>query len=138
MAEKLTMAEPSLTQDQELQVESHAPYLKVFAWLTFLTAIEYFWAHWFKDALFGLVVGLLFYAIVKASMVGWYFMHLKFEGKWVYGWLIPGAIFAVILTTALIPDVAMQPETDENFSEDVTVQRLAPQPAPTVLLSDTR
>lgn len=138
MAENLTMAEPSLTQDQELQVESHAPYLKVFAWLTFLTAIEYFWAHWFKDALTGLIVGLLFYAIVKAGMVGWYFMHLKFEGKWVYGMLIPAGIFAVILTMALIPDVAMQPETEENPNEDVTVQRLAPRSGPTVLLSDVR
>ena len=28
-------------------------------------------------------------------MVGWYFMHLKFEGKWVYAMLIPAGILAM-------------------------------------------
>ena len=32
-------------------------------------------------------------------MVGWYFMHLKFEGNWVYGMLVPAGILAMILTS---------------------------------------
>ena len=112
------MAETHLTHEQEMAVESHAPtYLKVWAALAVFTAIEYFWAHIFKDSFGVLLAGLLFWAIIKASMVGWYFMHLKFEGNWVYGMLIPAAFLAVVLTTALIPDVAMAP-TSEQFAEE--------------------
>jgi cytochrome c oxidase subunit IV len=111
----------TMTRGQELHVESHAPYLKVFVGLAIFTAIEYFYAHIFKDS-FGLLVGgLMFWAVIKASMVGWYFMHLKFEGKWVYYMLIPAGILAIILTCALIPDVAMQPVIEENPEEEETM-----------------
>jgi cytochrome c oxidase subunit 4 len=109
---------PDRTRDQELHIESHAPYLKVWAALAFFTAVEYFYAHIFKDAFVVLVLGLMVWAIIKASMVGWYFMHLKFEGKWVYGMLIPAGILAFILTIALVPDLAMQPVTEENPEEE--------------------
>src|SRR3954447_12060661 len=74
----------SMTREQELHTESHAPYLRVFAALTVLTAVEYLYARVLKDSFLVLVLGLLVLALVKAAMVGWYFMHLKFEGKWVY------------------------------------------------------
>jgi cytochrome c oxidase subunit 4 len=108
----------SMTRDQELHVESHAPYIKVWFFLLVFTIIEYFWARIFKDTFATLILGLLFWAIIKASMVGWYFMHLKFEGKWVYAMLIPAGCLACVLTTALIPDVAMQPVTEENREEE--------------------
>jgi cytochrome c oxidase subunit 4 len=108
----------SMTRGQELHVESHAPYLKVFAGLAVLTAIEYFYAHIFKDSFAVLVLGLVFWAVLKASMVGWYFMHLKFEGNWVYYLLVPAGILAIILTSALVPDLAMQPVTEENPDEE--------------------
>jgi cytochrome c oxidase subunit IV len=111
----------SMTRGQELHVESHAPYLKVFAALAVFTAIEYFYAHIFKDSFGLLVSGLMFWAVIKASMVGWYFMHLKFEGKWVYYMLVPAGILAIIVTCALIPDLAMQPVTEENPEEEETV-----------------
>jgi cytochrome c oxidase subunit 4 len=104
----------SMTRSQELHVEAHAPYMKVFAALAIFTLIEYIWAHIFKDTFATLILGLLFWAVIKASMVGWFFMHLKFEGNWVYAMLVPAGILAIILTTALIPDVAMQPVTEEN------------------------
>lgn len=109
---------PDRTRTQELHIESHAPYLKVWAGLAVFTAIEYFYAHFFKDTFVVLVLGLMVWAIIKASMVGWYFMHLKFEGKWVYGMLIPAGILAFILTIALVPDLAMQPVTEENPEEE--------------------
>ena len=93
----------SMTHEQELHVESHAPYLKVFAALAVFTAIEYFYARIFKDSFAVLVLGLMFWAVIKASMVGWYFMHLKFEGKWVYYMLVPAGILAIILTTCPHP-----------------------------------
>jgi cytochrome c oxidase subunit 4 len=115
------MADTNLTHDQEMYVESHAPYLRVWAALAVFTAIEYFYAHVFKDAFTTLVVGLMFWAIIKASLVGWYFMHLKFEGKWVYAMLIPAGILAAVLVFALIPDIARQPVADENTAEEETV-----------------
>ena len=111
------MAETNLTQDHETHTESHAPYIKVWIGLLIFTLIEYFYAHIYKDTFATLVLGLMFWAVIKASMVGWYFMHLKFEGNWVYGMLIPAGILACILTTALIPDVAMAP-TSEQFAEE--------------------
>ena len=32
--------------------------------------------------------------------MGWYFMHLKFEGNWVYAMLVPAGILAMILSFA--------------------------------------
>jgi cytochrome c oxidase subunit 4 len=112
------MSETNLTQDQEIYVESHAPYLKVFFALLVLTLIEYFYAHIFKDSFATLVLGLMFWAVVKASLVGWYFMHLKFEGRWVYYMLVPAGILAAVFIFALTPDIAMQPAIDEGTSED--------------------
>ena len=112
------MRETNLTHDQEVYVESHAPYLKVFFALLVLTVIEYYYAHFFKDSFATLVLGLMFWAVIKASLVGWYFMHLKFEGKWVYFMLVPAAILACVFIFALIPDVAMQPSQDEGSAED--------------------
>jgi cytochrome c oxidase subunit 4 len=103
---------------QEHATEAHAPYLRVWAALAIFTAVEYFYAYFFKDSFLVLVLGLLFWAIIKAGLVGWYFMHLKFEGRWVYILIVPAFILATILTTALCPDVAMKPETEENPGED--------------------
>jgi cytochrome c oxidase subunit 4 len=114
------MADTNLTHEQEMHAESHAPYLKVWAALAVFTAIEYFYAHIFKDTFTTLVVGLMFWAIIKASLVGWYFMHLKFEGKWVYAMLIPAGILACVLVFALIPDIGRQPVADENTAEEET------------------
>ena len=111
-----------LTADvaEELDVESHAPYLKVWAILAVLTLIEYFYAMIFKDHFPLLVVGLVSLALVKAGMVGWYFMHLKFERKWVYILIIPACVMAIFLTLMLTPDMAMKPVTEENPGEDDT------------------
>jgi cytochrome c oxidase subunit 4 len=105
---------------QELEVESHAPYMKVWAILAVLTLIEYFYAMIFKDHFPLLVTGLVCLALVKAGMVGWYFMHLKFERKWVYILIIPACVMAIFLTLMLAPDMAMKPVTEENPGEEET------------------
>src|SRR3954463_4105005 len=109
-----------VTQDlvNELDVESHAPYLKVWAGLAVLTAIEYFYAMAVKDYFLILVVGLVGLALVKAAMVGWYFMHLKFEKRWVYLLIIPACVMAVFLTLMLYPDMAMKPVDDDTAAEE--------------------
>ncbi len=102
----------------EHSVEAHTPYWKVWAALLVLTVMEYFYAYIFKDLFPILVLGLLFLACIKAGLVGWFFMHLKFEGNWVYLALVPAGILAAIIVFALTPDMVMKPETEENPGED--------------------
>jgi cytochrome c oxidase subunit 4 len=121
------MAETNLTQDHETHTESHAPYIKVWIGLLIFTLIEYFYAHIYKDTFATLVLGLMFWAVIKASMVGWYFMHLKFEGRWVYFMLVPAGILAAVFIFALVPDIAMQPTADEKqFEDESTAAVVAP------------
>jgi cytochrome c oxidase subunit 4 len=116
MAEITKMAASEIAAEHA--TESHAPYLKVFLALAVLTAIEYFYAAIFKDHFGVLVMGLMMLAIVKAGLVGWYFMHLKFEGNWVYIMLVPAMILATIIIFALTPDMVLKPVPDENPGED--------------------
>src|SRR3954471_13785115 len=111
------MAETNLTPDQEMYVESHAPYLKVFFALLIFTVLEYFYAM-MPISFPALVVGLLSMAITKAALVGWYFMHLKFEGRWVYFMLVPAGVLATIFVLALYPDIGMQPVSEQPLSEE--------------------
>lgn len=117
------MAEPHMAPEdvQEMEVESHAPYIRVWLALAVFTAIEYVYAHLFKDAFTALVVGLMTWAIIKAALVGWYFMHLKFEGRWVYYMLIPAAFLVGVLVFALMPDIGtlhepLEPESEASIS----------------------
>jgi cytochrome c oxidase subunit 4 len=102
------MAERNLTPEQERHVESHAPYLKVFWSLLVLTVLEYAYARFLegKMSVALLVAGLMVLALTKAFLVGWFFMHLKFEGRWVYLMLIPVCLLAVALVSGLAPDMA--------------------------------
>jgi cytochrome c oxidase subunit IV len=130
------MTEKNLTHDQEMHIESHAPYIKVWAALAVFTVIEYLFAMWLKDTFFALVATLMTCAVIKAALVGWYFMHLKFEGKWVYVMLIPAGILAMVLIFGLIPDIAMQPQdSDLTGGEDISVMAPAPAPSPRTLQS---
>jgi cytochrome c oxidase subunit 4 len=126
------MAETHVIDSQELVIESHVPtYLKVWFSLLVLTVIEYFYAHVFKDTFMVLVLGLMFWAVIKASLVGWYFMHLKFEGNWVYGFLVPACILATVLIFALVPDIGLARMYDESPAEEdvTTVAPFVPGPA---------
>lgn len=99
---------------EEHQQEAHAPYLWVWLWLAVLTGIEYLYAAGLKEAFLILLGGLLVLAGIKAALVAWYFMHLKFEGRWVYLLIVPALLLATILVLALLPDMAMQPPDIEG------------------------
>jgi cytochrome c oxidase subunit 4 len=116
MAETTKMAASEIAVEHA--TEAHAPYLKVFAALAVLTAIEYYYAAIFKNHFAILLTGLLALAVVKAGLVGWYFMHLKFEGNWVYIMIVPAMILATIIVLALCPDMVLKYETEENPGED--------------------
>ena len=114
------MAERNLTPEQERNVESHAPYMKVFWSLLVLTVLEYAYARFLEGRLSfaSLVGGLMVLAITKAFLVGWFFMHLKFEGRWIYMMLVPVCLLAVIVVTGLAPDMAFH---ENGFFESPAV-----------------
>jgi cytochrome c oxidase subunit 4 len=116
------MTEPNPSQDHGAGGEHHHPYIKVWFALAVFTLIEYLYARAFKDTFTVLLLGLMFWAVIKASLVGWYFMHLKYEGNWVYCMLVPAGFLAAVFVLALAPDVSMQPESEEGpVDEEVAV-----------------
>jgi cytochrome c oxidase subunit 4 len=127
---------PTLAQIDHAHGDDHAghvrTYWRVFFSLAIFTAIEYFYARIYKDAFIVLVLGLLTWATIKATLVGLYFMHLKYEGKWVLGMLVPAGILAVVLVCALIPDVAMQPITEINNMDEDSATEAAAEPSPSM------
>src|SRR5579883_395626 len=121
MAETKVMSPSEIAEEH--QQEAHAPYLLVWLWLAILTGIEYFYAYGLASFFLILLGGLLVLAAIKAALVARYFMHLKFEGKWVYLLIVPAIVLATVLVLALIPDQAMRPidEVDEAAEENVRV-----------------
>ena len=93
--------DPTLAQIDHAHGDDHAghvrTYLRVFVSLAIFTAIEYIYAKWFKDAFLVLVFGLLTWATIKATLVGLYFMHLKYEKFSLVLWLVPATIFCICM-----------------------------------------
>ena len=120
------MEQHNLTYDQQQHVESHAPYLKIFFVLLVLTVLEYFYAKFFAGALVSLVLSLLALAGIKAMLVGLYFMHVKFEGRWVFFMIIPASVLATILILALMPDIGMRSIDSGDFEDEEDIRAVAP------------
>ncbi len=81
-------------------------YLLVFFWLTVFTGIEIAMTKfgWSRPML---ATGLIATALVKASLVAYFFMHLRFEGKVIYFMILfPGAI-AILFILLLFPDIVV-------------------------------
>jgi cytochrome c oxidase subunit 4 len=124
MADVTHMAPSEIAEEHA--AEAHAPYIKVWGALAILTLVEYYYAAWFKDFFLVLLLGLLFWAVIKAGLVGWFFMHLKFEGNWVYMMIIPACILATIFVAALLPDMALKENADEPIVEETSFSLPAP------------
>lgn len=113
---------PTTVVVAQQQHESYVKaYLRVFLALLVLTMVEYLYAKLFADSpAFLLIAGLVVIAVVKAALVGMFFMHLLFEGRWKYLMLIPTTFLAVVTVAGLIPDIAMQrPDPDRAVPEVV-------------------
>ncbi len=83
-------------------------YLRVFIALLVLTVLEYLYARLFSDRGFTmLVTGLVGLAAIKAILVGLFFMHLVFEGRWKYLILMPTAFLVIVLVSGLYPDMGL-------------------------------
>jgi cytochrome c oxidase subunit 4 len=64
-----------------------------------------------KVVAFLLILGV---AIVKAVLVGTYFMHLKWDWKLVYFIMVPVWIMAVMMVFVFLPDLLLGPLHDGN------------------------
>ena len=102
------MAATNLTAAQHEHSESHVrTYLMVFCWLLVFTILEYFYAKFaarYQFHIAMLILGLMVLAIVKATMVAMFFMHLKGEKPLVFWSLgltgvLCAALFAFLLWT---------------------------------------
>jgi cytochrome c oxidase subunit 4 len=80
-------------------------YLAVFAALAAITLIEYIYAAAMSSRFVPLVVGLTGMAILKATLVAMFFMHLRFEGRWTRIILVPTVFLATALVLAMVPDL---------------------------------
>jgi len=47
-------------------------------------------------------------AAMKASLIGWYFMHLSHERALIYGVAAAGVIAVVVLAVGILPDIALK------------------------------
>ncbi len=83
----------------------HPNYILVFVGLLILTSISFFASEAIgsKTTTVLLVMGL---SSLKTLLVAMFFMHVKFEGKWLYVILVPSCILAAVLICALLPDIA--------------------------------
>jgi cytochrome c oxidase subunit IV len=112
----------NMTALQHEHAESHVrTYLKVFVALLVFTILEYFYAKFasrFQFHIALLILGLMALAIIKATLVAMYFMHLKWEGKWVYLMLVPAGILVLVFIGALTPDIALQPGAPPTTTEE--------------------
>lgn len=120
------MAHAAAATDATVEDSAHAPYIKIFFALLFLTILEYFYAKIVAHHFFLLVLGLTAMALTKAALVALYFMHLKFEGNWVYLMIIPACVLAVMLVLALYPDIGMRPSSGEGAIDDEIEVRVEP------------
>lgn len=90
--------------------EAHAgpgfkAYLTVFAALSVFTALSFVFYYSFpRDTSFLLILGV---AVIKAVLVGVYFMHLILDWPRVYYLIIPAFILGVLLIVVLLPDIVL-------------------------------
>jgi cytochrome c oxidase subunit 4 len=94
--------------------EHHGPnvqaYLVVFGALSIFTALSFVFNTLARNESishtqsFMLILGV---AIIKATLVGMYFMHLKFDWGRLYFLIIPAFILGTMMMIVLMPDIVL-------------------------------
>ena len=82
-------------------------YYWIFGWLTALTLLELAWPGWFKgepSLRWLLLGGLGVMASIKAALVGLYYMHLKWEGKFIWAAILSPVVLSIVMIIGLLPD----------------------------------
>ena len=67
---------------------------------------------------FLLILGV---AIIKAVLVGWIFMHLKWDWKLLYFIIVPVSVLGVMMAIVFLPDGIVGPRTDAQ--EDIVIAK---------------
>ena len=99
------MADHPSPIDPSILAEARAPYSRVFWVLLAVTVLEYGVAR-LPIPFVALVSVLTALATVYAFLVAWFFMHLKFEGRWIPLMLVPVGFLMVVVVVGLTPDIA--------------------------------
>ena len=85
----------------------HPNYMAIFYWLAILTVGEIavvFLPHYISMSKFAVGVFLCAFAIVKATLVAMYFMHLKFETRTLGLIAVTPLAIATLLVFVILPD----------------------------------
>jgi cytochrome c oxidase subunit IV len=127
------MTEPHAAHDSHDHGDPRPIYKRVFVVLLIFTILEYAYATWSHAGFLNLVIGLMIMATIKAALVGMYFMHLKYEGTWVYYLLVPAACLATVLIGLLCPDIAFQANIEPPAAAEDEAAITAPAPPNTAL-----
>ncbi len=80
-------------------------YMLIAAILIGITVLSFFMSEQFQSPVMSVLV-VMCLATFKATLVTMFFMHAKFEGKWLYVLTVPAIVLAVVMVCALLPDVA--------------------------------
>jgi len=72
-----------------------------------------------------LVLVVMAVAIAKALFVMAYFMHVKFEGKWIYAMLLPTIVLAMAIPAALLPDIGVHYYTIQTAQTEEHARKLS-------------
>jgi cytochrome c oxidase subunit 4 len=110
------MTEPTAPIDESVAGfdEHHGPgvraYLVIFSILALFTLVSFF-ANYFQrhevltpHESFVIILGV---AVVKACLVGIYFMHLILDWRKVYYLLVPAFILGTMMMIVLLPDIVL-------------------------------
>jgi len=62
---------------------------------------------------------ILSVAIIKASLVGMYFMHLKWDWKLLYFLIVPAFILGAMMMIVLMPDILINPNHDMHEAYEI-------------------
>ncbi len=91
------MANPPSTAGEQTHAHPKPNYVGVFAWLTGFTLVELF-VSFMPAELDSIKVPLLVvFAILKASLVVLYYMHLRYDSRFYALLLLSGVFFAVLV-----------------------------------------
>ncbi len=83
-------------------------YLVVGVALSIFTALSFGFNHLVHEKVMSVTaafIAILTVAIVKATLVGTYFMHLKYDWRLTYFMLIPAFILGTMMMIVLLPDI---------------------------------
>ena len=84
---------------------SHPNYGAIFLALFVFTVMEIIWANLHIARLF-VILGLVTMAVIKASLVAMFYMHLKFEKVLLAVIIVAPLAFSIILTLTVGADIA--------------------------------